>query len=578
MKPTKRDHLKQLKIQAYKNESAENDPKTTNQDYRLTVESAVMHAILRTDENGVIVQWNTGAENMLKFSRNDIIGMHISIIFTEEDIEAEAHVAEMEGALKDGYMVDERWHRRKDKTLFWGAGMTTPVYGDTGSLVGFVKLIWDRTSEKLTQERISHISRHDGLTGLPNRQMFHDELLSALEHARTTKANLELLFIDLDHFKFINDTFGHHVGDLFLKQVAKRLRHTVRSGDLVARLSGDEFGIICKQLGQQTDAKSLAEKLIHELAQPYMIEGKEIRSSASIGVTTYPRDSEESEQLLKNADIAMYAAKNDGRSTCRTYSADLDQDAKRRRALQIGLKNAIANDELTLYYQPQYSIDGRTVHSVEALLRWENCPFIDVTPIELIRVAEETGQINILGEWALRKACQQACQWIEGGYDNFRVAVNISGRQIMDPTFLQMVDSILDETGLAPEYLGLEITEAALMDNNQANSLMLQSLKKLGIHVSVDHFGTGFSSLGSLQSFPVDALKIDCAFVSRLPQSKHDEAIASAIIGLAHSLNMRVVAECIETREQADCLSSLGCDLGQGYFYAAPVPPAQMWR
>lgn len=536
-----------------------------------------MHAIVRMDENGIVCGWNRGAERIFGYSRQEMIGCAITALFTDEDVKGQQHVHEMEKALKLGYAENERWHVRKDRSLFWGSGITTPVH-DGERCLGFLIIMNDKTTEKLANERLTYITRHDGLTGLPNRRMFHDELRRAIEQAKLKSSHVEVLFIDLDRFKEVNDTLGHHTGDLFLKEVASRLRNTVRANDLVARLSGDEFGVICKRAKKNAGKDFLAEKLVNELSRPYLVDNHEITSGASIGVTTYPTDSDDPTQILRNADLAMYAAKSSGRSSYRIYSADLDLDAQRRRIIHEGLEKALRSSGLMLHYQPQYSLDGKKLHGMEALLRWNDCPLPDVTSREIITVASETGLILQIGEWALREACAQGRIWFDQGMRDFRLAVNISSSQLKHAGFIRLIDEILAQSGFPAEFLALEITEFTLMENNQSNARILKSLKKKGIHLSVDDFGTGFSSLSSLKSFPVDALKIDQVFISELPQSAHDAAIASAIIGLAHSLNLEVVAECVESKEQADCLASLGCDFGQGYLYAPPAPAAQVAR
>lgn len=550
------------------------DAYLTENEYKLTVDNAVMHAVIRTDENGVVRQWSRGAECIFGYSRNEVFGCPITIIFTETDTKAAAHVQEMEAALQDGFAEDERWHVRQDKTLFWGSGTTTPAYDLHNRLIGFVKVVRDETPAKLAMERLAYVVRHDGLTGLPNRQMFHEALQSAIEDVNLSSQHIEVLFIDLDRFKHINDSLGHHVGDLFLKEVATRLTGAMRDNDLVARLSGDEFGIICR-CTKEAAGVQLAEKLIAELSRPFKIDSVEIHAGASIGITSYPTDTDDPAQLLKNADLAMYAAKHGGRSTYRLYTEDLNRDAERRRTIQEALRSALTAGRLSLHYQPQIFLESGKIYGFEALLRWNNCSVSDITCSEIVAVAEETGLAIPLSEFTLREACTQAKVWQEQGFA-VRIAVNISAAQLKHPAFLKTIDLILGQTGLPAAYLGLEINEHTLMENNQANNAILQSLKKQGIHLSVDDFGTGLSSMSSLQSFPVDVLKIDEVFTRQMPQNPHSVAIASAIIGLAHSLNLKVIAEGIESKEQLACLAALGCDYGQGFYIGPPVLASQV--
>jgi diguanylate cyclase (GGDEF)-like protein/PAS domain S-box-containing protein len=543
----------------------------------LAVTNATHHAIFLLDENGVITSWNSGGERIFGYRADEIIGCSTAIIFTEEDIANGQHVTEMKRALDVGYSENDRWHLRKDGTRFWASGIMTPAYDDTGTFRGFLKVTRDKTPDKLANERALYLSRHDTLTSLPNRSMFHEELQAALAEAKLSQSLVQVFLLDLDRFKEINDSYGHHIGDLFLKQVAKRLKGIVRSSDLVARLGGDEFGIICKTAVAGADGVTLAEKLVSNLSAPYLLEEKEIQSGASIGLTVYPLDSKDTDQILKNADLAMYAAKSSGRSAYRLYTEDLDADAKRRRDIGDWLRKAMQDNSLMLHYQPQYSLQDNRVTSVEALLRWRQCPVSDITSEEIIATAAEIGLASAVGEWTLRAACNQAREWRARGIRDFRVAVNVSSSQLNAVSFLKLIDSVLEETGIPPECLDLEITEFTLMENNQANDLLFKSLKKKGVYLSVDDFGTGFSSFSSLKTFPVDTLKIDREFIKDLPQSEHDAAIASAIIGLAHSLNLKAAAEGIERPEQAEFLAALGCDYGQGFLFGAPAPPEEIW-
>lgn len=543
----------------------------------LAVGNATRHAIFLMDENGTVISWNTGAENIFGYSADEIIGASAAILFTEEDVSTGAHAAEIARAQELGYAEDDRWHLRADGTRFWGSGVMTPAYHQ-GNLEGFLKVMRDKTPEKLAHDRAHYLSQHDALTGLPNRSLFQEKLSSAIAQAKLSQCVVQVLLLDLDRFKDINDTYGHHVGDLFLKQVAKRLTGIVRATDLVARLGGDEFGIICVTADSGADGVVLAEKLVSKLCEPYLLEGNEVQSGASVGVTVYPLDSKDTGQILKNADIAMYAAKSDGRSTYRLYTEALDADAKRRRDIGRWLGSAMKDNQLMLHYQPQYCLQSLKINGIEALLRWQSCPIVDVSTEEIVAVASEIGMASALGEWVLRTACEQAKTWRAEGKTGFRMAVNISSGQLNTAVFAKLVSDVLKETELPPERLELEITEHTLMENNQANYLLFKSLKKLGIYLAVDDFGTGFSSLSSLRLFPVDTLKIDREFVRALPQNEHDAAIVSAIIGLAHSLNLKTTAEGISLPEQLEFLSALGCDNGQGFYLGVPASADKIWE
>ena|GEM_PF-2632430 len=425
---------------------------------------------------------------------------------------------------------------------------------------------------ELERERTLYISQHDLLTGLPNRDMFNKELEEAISNAKLTDSTVHVLFIDVDRFKEINDTLGHYVGDVLLAAVAKRLRSHIRKTDFVARLSGDEFGIICRN---QLRIDELASTLVYELSRPFNLDDHEVSTSVSIGITSYPEDSTQSTQLLMNADMAMYSAKNSGRAAFQVYTNDLELASKRRHTIKAGLLAALTNNELEVFYQPVFSIKDNSLHSVEALIRWPDTMIPLLTPTELVDVAEDTGIIVKLGEWILRTACRHAREWQDYGY-KLRVAVNISSRQLREPAFIQLVQDVLEENDLEPQYLDLEITERVLVENSTMNRDSIQELRDKGVYVSVDDFGTGFSSLSYLKHFKVNALKIDQIFVKGLPFDKEDVAITTAIISLAEGLGINVVAEGIETEEQLAFLRSLNCHHGQGYVFSHPLSQEEL--
>ncbi|HYD33354.1 MAG TPA: EAL domain-containing protein [Methylophilaceae bacterium] len=425
---------------------------------------------------------------------------------------------------------------------------------------------------ELERERTLYISQHDLLTGLPNREMFNKELEEAINYAKLTDSTVHVLFIDVDRFKEVNDTLGHYVGDVLLAAVAKRLRSHIRKSDFVARLSGDEFGIICRN---QQRIDELASTLVYELSRPFNLDDHEVSTSVSIGITSYPKDSAQSTQLLMNADMAMYSAKNSGRAAYQVYTNDLELASKRRHTIKAGLLAALTNNELEVFYQPVFSIEDNTLHSMEALIRWPDTMIPLLTPTELVDVAEDTGIIVRLGEWILRTACKDAREWQDFGY-NLRVAINISSRQLRESSFLQLVQDVLDDNDLAPKYLDLEITERVLVENSAMNRDSIKELRDKGIYVSVDDFGTGFSSLSYLKHFKVNALKIDQIFVKGLPSDKEDVAITTAIISLAKGLGINVVAEGIETEEQLKFLRALNCNHGQGYVFSHALSQSEL--
>jgi diguanylate cyclase (GGDEF)-like protein/PAS domain S-box-containing protein len=545
----------------------------TAENYRLLIENAVDHAIMRIDKEGKINSWNTGAQALFGYPEEEILGQPASILFIPEDIARHEDRREMQTALEKGYCDDDRWHARKDGSQFWSSGIVTPVKDENGEDNGFVKILRDLTDRKLAQEHGVYLAQHDALTGLPNRGKFNLELEHAIHDAAAADSTLAVLFIDLDRYKHINDLLGHHIGDGLLVCVARRLTDILGKSTLIARLGGDEFGVILKGASSQTELAFQAGHVIKELSKPFMYQAHEITIGASIGISLYPKDSVDANDLLSYADMAMYHAKSNGRANFKFYTQNLDVEAKRRTTIEEELRHAIERNELHLYYQPQISLETDQMCSIEALLRWKNPRLALLAPDEFIALADETGLIVPIGKWVLAQACKQLKHWHRMDHPNLRIAVNVSSRQLEEPDFVDTVDRILRQTEIAPHFLELEITERLLMKDNLKNNTVLLALKERGIQVSVDDFGTGFSSLSYLKHFPIDALKIDKLFIKCLPYDEHDAAIASAIIGMAHSLNLKVVAEGVETAEQRDFLKGLGCNYGQGYLFSKPVPP-----
>lgn len=473
--------------------------------------------------------------------------------------------------LEEGVYDEEYRITRPDGSSCWVRDRGFPVRNHADAVYRIARITSDVSARKVAQERTLFLSRHDSLTGLPNRSTFHEELDRAIDEAKASGTRVEVMFIDLDHFKEVNDSLGHHAGDALLTGVAQRLRESVRQSDVVARLGGDEFGIIGINRDRNANPMHLAEKLIAEMNRPFRIDRHDIVAGASIGVTVYPDDGKDADAILRNADIAMYRAKTDGRARYQAYNAELDAQVQRRRAIEEGLRQAMDKGELSLVYQPLVALESGAIYGVEALLRWKDAIVPRLCSPEIIHIANETGLIVPLGEWILREACRQAAAWRAEDIQPVRVAVNVSSKQLRLPNFAAMVDDILLTNGLPPSMLELEITESLLMENSQANIGLLRAMKDKGICISVDDFGTGFSSLSYLKHFPVDKLKIDRLFVRDLPENRQDAAIAAAIIGMAHSLDMKVLAEGIETERQHAFLRALGCDYGQGYLFSKPL-------
>lgn len=430
----------------------------------------------------------------------------------------------------------------------------------------------DVTQLKRSEARISYLATRDPLTELPNRLLFNDRLEQGVISARRAGDALGVLFIDLDRFKNINDSLGHHIGDLLLKEVAQRMAGCIRGGDTLARLGGDEFVIALEQLRRAEDATHIAAKIVQALSRPIEVGGQTLSTSCSIGISIFPVDADDVSTLMRNADTAMYHAKEKGRNNFQFFSPDMNVRAVERHKLEVALRLALERNEFMLHYQPQMVLSSGKIVATEALIRWQHPERGLIAPGSFIATAEETGLIEPIGRWVLMQACAQAKQWHDTGADLIRVAVNISARQLLDPReFLRYVQQVLDETGLDPRSLELEVTESLLLENVEDNIEVFRKLGKLGIHIAVDDFGTGYSSLAYLKQLPIDTLKVDRTFVRDIETDPEDAAIVTAIIAMAHSLKLRVTAEGVETPGQLQALRALNCDQYQGYLLSRPV-------
>jgi diguanylate cyclase (GGDEF)-like protein len=449
-----------------------------------------------------------------------------------------------------------------------------PLYIE-GHVAGLVTTYTDITERKLIEAEIRHLAHHDALTGLANRSLLDGRLQQAIADARRGGQHLAVLFIDLDRFKNINDSLGHHVGDELLVQVAGRLRAEVRETDTVARLGGDEFVIALQGVGGPSDAARITEGILATLSAPYVVGGTELHATPSIGISLFPDDAEDANALLRNADTAMYHAKSVGRANYQFFTDGLNQSTTVRLELENSLRRAIGRNEFELWYQPLHDARGAALNGFEALVRWRRDDNLLVMPDSFIPVAEDTGMIVELGQWVLREACRQARMWSDLGALRPRIAVNLSARQLRDPNFAETVGKILAETGLEPSMLELEITESSVMDRPDEAVALLRDLKALGVGIAIDDFGTGYSSLSYLKMFPLDRLKIDGSFVCDIHNDPNDSAIVSAAVSLAHNLGLPVVAEGVETEAQARHLVGLGCDELQGYHFSRPMPAVE---
>jgi diguanylate cyclase (GGDEF)-like protein/PAS domain S-box-containing protein len=462
-----------------------------------------------------------------------------------------------------------------DGTRRYSSVSGEPMFDRDGVFTGYRSVGRDITERKRAEARIEYLATHDGLTGLPNRVMFSQVLGLAIGSAQRYERKFALLFIDLDRFKIINDTLGHDAGDALLKQMSARLRESLRASDVVARLGGDEFVVLVQEVDEPGEVAAIARKILSGVIEPVVVAGQECRVTASVGICMYPADAQDEQSLMKNADIAMYLAKEEGKNNFQFYSSGIKTRSLDHMALETNLRRALERDEFVLHYQAKLDFGSGAICGVEALLRWHNPELGQVSPAQFIPIAEETGLIVPLGNWVLKTACRQNVAWQREGLAPVCMAVNLSPRQFADPDLVATIAAVLGDTGMAPELLELEITEGMVMHNTGRAVQLLGAIKQLGVRIAIDDFGTGYSSLAQLKRFPIDTLKVDRSFIRDIPGDSEDRAIAQAIIAMGRSLSLTIVAEGVETQEQEAFLRQHCCDQMQGYYFSKPIPPEQ---
>ncbi|HSH72074.1 MAG TPA: EAL domain-containing protein [Methylophilaceae bacterium] len=520
--------------------------------------------IMIIDENTRITAINKGFTEITGYSEEDVLG------FTPKAFQA-GKTDMWNTLLRDGKWRGEVVNERKNGETYQEWLTLTIVKNHEGRIINYVGVFADITEAKRSQNRLHELVNHDALTGLPNRRLLNELLEHAIKRAEREEHEIALLFVDLDRFKAINDTLGHQVGDKLLYEVSRRISRAMRESDVVARLGGDEFLVVMDELGDKEDAALVAQKIIHALQIEFSIDGREIFIGASVGISIYPKDGPDVNSLIKAADIAMYQVKNRGKNNHCFYSADLSKDAVERFTMENHLRRALERGQFEVYYQPQISLISGNIIGAEALIRWNHPELGLVSPAKFIPMAEETGLIVPIGEWVLREAAVKVMQWMAAGYSIQWVSVNVSGVQVMRSSFADTVYGILVETDCNPGMIELEITESTVMHNTEYVIDTFDRIKKLGVRLAIDDFGTGYSSLSHLKRLPLDKLKIDQSFVRDLPDDLDDAAIANAINAMARSLGFSVIAEGVETTEQANFLREMGCEEAQGYLYSKPV-------
>jgi diguanylate cyclase (GGDEF)-like protein/PAS domain S-box-containing protein len=528
--------------------------------------------ILITDRQQRIIDANDAFCRITGYALEELIGK------TPRLLNSGLHDAGFYAAMWDSLRSQGHWggevrDRTRDGEIIPLLENINVVRNAAGEVTHYISVITDITSLKESQARLDFLAHHDVLTELPNRLLFQDRLEQAIERARREGSRLGLLFIDLDRFKNINDSLGHHVGDLLLVAVSQRLRDLLRRADSVARLGGDEFVVLSENLGDPDDACLLAHKIVTAIRQPFRIQDQELHIGCSIGITLFPEDGPDAGVLLRNADTAMYRAKESGRDGFARFSRELSEDVSGKLALENALRVAVREQRFTLHYQPIVTLGQGRVVAAEALIRWPDGP--GATPDRFIPLAEETRLILPLGEWILRQALEQYHAWRAAGLALDYMSVNISAVQLAQPNFTERLLVLLDEVGIAGHHLQIELTENILMGDMALSQRVLGGLRGHGVRVAIDDFGTGYSSLSYLKQLPIDNLKVDRSFVRDIPGDPNDSAIAAAIIGLARTLGLEAIAEGIETEEQERFLTEIGCDKVQGYRYARALPAEQ---
>ncbi|MCW9032760.1 MAG: EAL domain-containing protein [Alphaproteobacteria bacterium] len=529
-------------------------------------------AVMITDAEGIIEYVNPYFEEITGYQESEVIGKNPNILKsgeTPQDTYKELWETITEGGIWRGELLN----KKKNGDLLWEFASISPVYDDEGKRTHYVAIKENITEKKRQEEIILHQAYFDSVTDLPNRVLAVDRLSQAIKEANREKENVALLFIDLDDFKKVNDSLGHERGDQLLVKAAARLRSCVRDGDTVARHGGDEFLVILNSLKNPLDAETIAEKILSVMAEPFIIGDLDVVVTASIGLALYPNDGKTPSILLRNADTAMYRAKEEGRNTYHFFAKFLNDEAVQRLEMERNLQLALENDEFFLQYQPQ--IDSRTGKCVgaEALIRWQSPKHGLISPDQFIPTAEQLGLIIPIGEWALRTACKQAKQWVDEGAKGFKISVNVSPRQFRGYALVGAIELALGESGLPVECLEIEVTEGLMVHNRDETKNILNKLHDMGITISMDDFGTGYSSLSYLKDFPFDKLKIDRSFVDGVENDKENQALVTAASAMAKGLGLQVVAEGVETQDQLNFVSGHDCELIQGYFYSKPISP-----
>lgn len=535
-----------------------------------------VEGVIISDRNGNIAYVNKAFCEITGYSEREAIGRNPR--FLKSGRHDQVFYDEMWRSLvKKGKWQGELWNRRKDGGIYPELSTISVVYDENDEICHFVAVFADISQLKQSEAELTHMAYHDPLTDLPNRLKLTTQIEQEILHFQRNPGQFATIFIDIDHFKHINDTYGHLIGDEVLCEIAQRLKNSLRTDDTVARIGGDEFVLLLTGLTDIDSITTVVRKLMKIFELPVKVSnGEPLRFTGSMGIAMYPGDGEDSDTLLRNADAAMYRAKKQGRNDYAFYTAALTKESEAHLKLQSALHDALENDGFEVVYQPQFNMLSEKLIGFETLIRWNHPKLGMISPLDFIPVAEKAGLINDIGHWVLETACKQGVEWLNQGYNFGRIAVNVAGPQLQRDSFVEQVIATVQKTGLPTENLELEVTEGFMMNKPEKSIKYLKALRRFGIELSMDDFGTGYSSLSYLQQLPLNKIKIDRSFINDLPHDCNGVAITDAIIAMGNALSLTVIAEGVETREQVEFLRSRGCMQGQGYYFSKPLPAEQL--
>lgn len=556
-------------------EATESKQKEYENNLACAVFTYTSEGIVITDANNKIIDANTSFERLTGYSKEEVIGRNPN--FLQSGQHDRSFYQKMWAQIQaTGYWRGEIWNRRKTGAHYPELLTINSIKDEHQNITNYIAIFSDISQLKITEQRLDRLEHFDQITDLPNRFQLTDRMDQAIQHAQFNNLQLAVIFLDLDRFKSINESFGHSTGDTLLRQISERLKATLRAIDTIARISSDEFVILIERISNREEVQSIVDKLMGIFETPFNIEDRPYNQTASIGISIYPDDGTSSSKLLQSADSAMHLAKDEGRNTFRFFNRVDTSLTERRVRMEIALQRAAKKEEFSLVYQPQYDLSTKRIIGLEALIRWHNPVLGRIPPSQFIPVAEQNGKIREIGRWVLETACQQAADWAKQGLEFGRICVNVSGSQLHENSFDHLVKSVLATTGLSASRLELEVTESFVMNRIDAGIAQLNSLRKLGVQIAIDDFGTGYSSLEYLKKLPIDKLKLDGSFVKDIPADQDDLAISRAVISMGQALGLQVVAEGIETIEQNTILLEAGCSFGQGYWFSKPKKAEQI--